>query len=262
MQQTLTRPVILMRPGAANDRLAGRLVNLGMKVWKWPAFTILPPEDAERVQYRLNHLENFDMVMLASPAAVAAAAVHVRHWPDNVILATIGQGTARAIRAVWGEDTPVVAPAGDSKESGSEKLFEVLKARGFPARVLIIRGQVGREWLKEQLIAHGTDVEILPAYQRTPLELSTEQLSQLRASLMGPSPIIYVTSTDAVGVLLHAVKSIRGAREWLLSGDAITIHPRPQAQLEEVGFKNPGIVSAKDEEVTEEILKRLNHKAQ
>jgi uroporphyrinogen-III synthase len=124
--------------------------------------------------------------------------------------------------------------------------------------VLIVRGQVGREWLREQLIAHGTDVEVLPAYQRAPLELTTEQLSQLRASLMGPAPIIYVTSTDAVGVLLHAVKGIRGAREWIMKGDAITIHPRPQAQLVEVGFADPGIVSAKDEEVTEEILKRLN----
>ncbi|MBR5458569.1 MAG: uroporphyrinogen-III synthase [Burkholderiaceae bacterium] len=256
--QSFVRPVILMRPGAANDRLAGRLNNLGMNVWKWPAFTILPPEDSERVQQRLNHLECFDMVMLASPAAVAAAAVHVRKWPEHITLATIGQGTARAIRAVWGEDTHIVAPAGDSTDSGSEKLFQILKEQGFPARVLIVRGQVGREWLREQLIAHGTDVEVLPAYQRAPLELTTEQLSQLRSSLMGPSPIIYVTSTDAVGVLLHAVKGIRGAREWILKGDAITIHPRPQAQLVDVGFVNPGIVSAKDVEVTEEILKRLN----
>ena len=72
--QSFVRPVILMRPGAANDRLAGRLNNLGLNVWKWPAFTILPPEDSERVQQRLSHLECFDMVFLASPAAVAAAA--------------------------------------------------------------------------------------------------------------------------------------------------------------------------------------------
>lgn len=256
--QPFVRPVIVMRPGAANDRLAGRLENLGMKVWKWPAFTIVPPEDPERVQQRLNHLECFDMVLLASPAAVAAAAVHVRQWPKHVKLATIGQGTARAIRSVWGEEISVIAPPGDSTESGSEKLFELLKTQGFPARVLIIRGQVGREWLREQLIAHGTDVEVLTAYQRVPLELSTEQISQLRASLLGPAPIVYVTSTDAVGVLLHALKGIRGAREWVMMGDAITIHPRPQAQLVEFGFRNPGIVSAKDEEVTEEILKRLN----
>ena len=116
--QSFVRPVILMRPGAANDSLAGRLNNRGLNVWKWPAFTILPPEDSERVQQRLSHLECFEMVLLASPAAVAAAAFHVRHWPEHITLATIGQGTARAIRAVWGEDTHIVAPGGDSTESG------------------------------------------------------------------------------------------------------------------------------------------------
>ena len=68
------KPIILMRPGAPNDRLAERLGKLGMNVWKWPAFTILPPEEPERVKERLSDLTNFDMVLLASPSAVAASA--------------------------------------------------------------------------------------------------------------------------------------------------------------------------------------------
>ena len=68
------KPIILMRPGAPNDRLAERLAKLGMNVWKWPAFTILPPEEPERVKERLSDLTNFDMVLLASPSAVAASA--------------------------------------------------------------------------------------------------------------------------------------------------------------------------------------------
>ena len=251
------RPVILMRPGAANERLAGRLKNLGVQVWRWPAFSILPPVDPERVQMRLNHLDSFDMVLLASPAAVAAAAVHVRKWPEHITVATIGEGTARMIHSAWGPDTPVIFPKGDTTDSGSEKFFELLKSRGFPARVLIVRGQVGREWLREQLLAHGTDVEVLPAYQRLPLELSSDQLAQLQSALNGPSPIVYVTSTDAVSVLMHAVKSVRGARDWLLGGSAITIHPRPMARLEEAGFAQRSLVSARDALVTAEILEQI-----
>ena len=66
------KPIILMRPGASNERLAERLNKLGMNIWKWPAFTILPPADPERVREKLEDLNNFDMVLLASPAAVAA----------------------------------------------------------------------------------------------------------------------------------------------------------------------------------------------
>ena len=81
------KPIILMRPGAPNDRLAERLAKLGMNVWKWPAFTILPPEEPERVKERLSDLTKFDMVLLASPSAVAASAVYVKKWPEHITLA-------------------------------------------------------------------------------------------------------------------------------------------------------------------------------
>ena len=251
------KPIILMRPGASNERLAERLNKLGMNIWKWPAFTILPPVDPERIREKLSDLNSFDMVLLASPAAVAASAVYVKKWPEHITLATIGSGTARVIRAAWGAETPVLYPEGETFESGSEHLFELLKSRGFPARVLIVRGQVGREWLREQLLAHGTDVEVLPAYQRAPLELSTSELDKLQSSISGPAPIVYLTSSDAVGVLLHAVKTVPGALEWLQKGFVLTIHPRPKAQLEEVGFRNVALVSAKDEKVQQAIEKLL-----
>ena len=91
------KPIILMRPGAPNDRLAERLAKLGMNVWKWPAFTILPPEEPERVKERLSDLTKFDMVLRASPSAVAASAVYVKKWPEHITLTTIGSGTARVI---------------------------------------------------------------------------------------------------------------------------------------------------------------------
>ena len=251
--QTKQRPIILMRPGAANERLAERLEKSGLKTWRWPAFTILPPDDPERVKERLSDLSQFDMVLLASPTAVAAIASYVTKWPAHITLATVGSGNARAIRAAWGEETSVLYPEGETIDSGSEKLFELLKQRGFPRRVLVVRGQVGREWLREQLIAHGTDVEVLPAYQRAPLELTSTEINKLQTALFGPSPIIYITSTDSVGVLLHAVKTVSGADEWLQNGFVLTIHPRPKAMLEEVGFKHVVLVPTKDIEVQKAI---------
>ena len=234
--QTKQRPIILMRPGAANERLAERLEKSGLKTWRWPAFTILPPDDPERVKERLSDLSQFDMVLLASPTAVAAIASYVTKWPAHITL-----------------ETSVLYPEGETIDSGSEKLFELLKQRGFPRRVLVVRGQVGREWLREQLIAHGTDVEVLPAYQRAPLELTSSEINKLQTALFGPSPIIYITSTDSVGVLLHAVKTVSGADEWLQNGFVLTIHPRPKAMLEEVGFMHVVLVPTKDIEVQKAI---------
>ena len=90
------------------------------------------------------------------------------------------------------------------------------------------------------------------------MELSTAELDKLQSSISGPAPIVYLTSTDAVGVLMHAVKTIPGALEWLQKGFILTIHPRPKAQLEEVGFRNVALVSAKDEKVQVAIQKLLS----
>lgn len=252
------QPVILMRPGAANDRLADLLERQdGIRAWRWPAFTITLPEDETLAAERLSHLDDFDMVILASPAAVAAAAHWVREWPKHLTLATVGEGTARVIRAAWGEDVEVLCPTGDAEFSGSEALFALLRQRGIPSRVLIVRGQTGREWLSENLTMMGADVEKIAAYVRVPLALSPEQEEQLALAVRGEPPIVYVTSTDAVATLVHAIRPVEGARDWLVSGRAITIHPRCADRLKEAGFEHVEITAADDERVREHILANL-----
>ena len=173
----LQRPVILMRPGEANNRLAGVLRKEGIECWRWPAFRIELPgkEDCELVQERLDTLDDVEMVILPSPASVAAAAHWVKAWPAHITLATVGEGTAKVIRAAWGDDVKLVYPKGDAVDSGSEALWEILKHRGAPSRVLFLRGQTGREWLPEQFRSIGSDVITMCIYVRVPLELTPEQ---------------------------------------------------------------------------------------
>lgn len=253
-------PIILMRPGAANDRLADRLEAEGLEVWRWPAFTIDLPgaADAERVAKRLENLDDVEMVVLPSPASVAAVAHWVREWPEHVTLATVGEGTARVIRAAWGDDVKLLYPEGDAEHSGSEALWELVMARGAPSRVLFLRGQTGREWLPSQFRSIGSDVVTLCAYVRVPLELSSTDLRTLLLATVGPSPVVYITSTDAVDALMHAVRPVTGACSWLVRGTAITIHPRVVRRLEEAGFKKIVVTSTDDETVRRHILESLD----
>ena len=45
----MTAPIILMRPGEANNRLAAKLEREGLDVWRWPAFTIELPAETDRL---------------------------------------------------------------------------------------------------------------------------------------------------------------------------------------------------------------------
>lgn len=110
----LQRPVILMRPGEANNRLAGVLLKEGIECWRWPAFRIELPgkEDCDLVQERLDNLDDVEMVILPSPASVAAAAHWVKAWPEHITLATVGEGTAKVIRARLGRRREAHLPRG------------------------------------------------------------------------------------------------------------------------------------------------------
>lgn len=257
--QNRYRPVILTRPGAANDRLADLLEADGLTVWRWPAFTITLPEDQALVAERFAHLDDVEMVVMASPAAVAAVAHWVREWPKHITLATVGEGTAKVIRAAWGDDVNIIYPEGDAEHSGSEALFALVKKQRVPARVLIARGQTGREWLSDQLIALGADVEKMAAYVRVPLELTGEQTTMLARAVAGPSPIVYITSSDSVATLMHAMRVVPGAREWFTRGAAVTIHPRCADRLREAGFSRIEIVGTDDERVKNAVKQCLSY---
>ena len=97
--RTTSRPVILMRPGEANNRLAELLEAQGIHAVRWPAFSIELPEETDHITERLSNLDDVEMVVLPSPASVAAAAHWVREWPEHITLATVGpQGEAHLSR--------------------------------------------------------------------------------------------------------------------------------------------------------------------
>ena len=112
--RTTSRPVILMRPGEANNRLAELLEAQGIHAVRWPAFSIELPEETDHITERLSNLDDVEMVVLPSPASVAAAAHWVREWPEHITLATVGEGTARLRECSFCEGRRVVSGSPNS----------------------------------------------------------------------------------------------------------------------------------------------------
>ena len=245
----LRAPVIVTRPAEAGRRLTARLVAAGFDVRWWPAFEIAPAPDEDAVRSRLSALADVPLVLLVSPAAVAACAALLPNWPVGVAIAAVGAGTAEAARAAFGPAVEVVEPPPEAIESGSEALWQVLVERGLPHKVLIARAEHGREWLSQQLAAAGVEVERLAVYRRLPLALSDAEREQLAHSLSDLPPQILVTSSEAVDVLVEALAGVPGALEWAQRGRCLVIHSRIRQRLLEAGFADVDFVAAEDEAV-------------
>jgi uroporphyrinogen-III synthase len=241
-------PVIVTRPAEAGARLVARLRAAGRDALHWPAFTLLPAAQPDRARARLAAVAPGELLIFVSPVAVRASAGLMPRWPSGARAAAVGEGTALAVRAAYGEGVACVAPADPDGAGGSEALYARLAAEPWPRRALILRAEQGREWLAERLRGAGVEVESLPVYRREPWVLDeTARTDLARTMAAGAVPTLLVSSTESIEALRAALAPLPQAWDWLRAGRALAIHPRIAAALRQAGFATVSLVHADDE---------------
>ncbi len=129
----------------------------------FPALEILGPEDKQQVREQLKDLSRMNLLIFVSANAVRYAFPLL---PDQIPLdlrvAAVGKATARALQEV-GLD-PTLVPESSYDSEGLLALPALQDVKGW--RVLIVRGDGGREHLRETLEARGASVEYVGVYRR------------------------------------------------------------------------------------------------
>jgi len=260
------RPFIVTRPAEAGESLTSALRARGVDAHWLPAFELGPAPDAALADTTLAQLADFDLAVFVSPAAVRATAQRLgaRVWPAATAIGTVGSGTREAVRAHLRFDSGacprVIAPdaAGDGADgeggAGSEAFWRALrdteKAGHRPARrVLLLRAEQGRDWLREHFAQAGAQVTLLPVYTRRMRGWSDADAAWVAARLGGPSPVLVITSSEAVDSLLDQADvagrdlgEAQRLRAWLLRGRALAQHPRIVVRLQAAGFADAACV--------------------
>lgn len=194
-------PVIITRPLAQAQPLAERVAALGLAVEVLPLLEIQPLSDTTRLQATLAQLAqgHFQLVAFVSPSAIAAAFAYIQQWPAGVAVAVVGEGSKLALAAHGVTDAnATIHMPGDSAHSDTEHLLQsmdVSALRG--ARVLIVRGQSGRELMGDAFRAAGAEVTVVAAYQRRTPPLTPALAARLQALLQAPATWI-ITSSEAL----------------------------------------------------------------
>jgi uroporphyrinogen-III synthase len=158
----------------------------------------IAPVDASVLQPLADSLVSYEFAVFVSHNAVVAACPVLlagRPWPTGVQAVCLGS-TSRAALARFGV-ADVVMPAGPFD---SETLLQHPALGNVAgARVVIFRGNGGRELLATTLAARGARVECVSCYQRLP----NPDLSALFEALRGGQvAAILITSSEALRHLL------------------------------------------------------------
>ena len=154
--------ILITRPARQAAGLARRIDALGGIPIVFPAIVILPPADAQALARAHAALSGYDIAVFVSANAVEYGAPDPGRWPAGLRAFAPGPGTAEALADVGIGDVRVPATTFDS--DGLLALPELAQLAG--KRVLILRGDGGREQLGDALGARGAQVDYVACYRR------------------------------------------------------------------------------------------------
>jgi uroporphyrinogen-III synthase len=127
----------------------------------------------------------------------------------------------------------IVEPATDSPHYDSEALWQKLQGLDWRGRsVMVICGNVGRDWLARQLAGRGARVESVVTYRRTAPVWTAELEASAEEALARPSDHLWLfSSSEAIGHLIARYP----APHWA-SSMALATHPRVAQAARQAGF--------------------------
>jgi len=220
--------VLVTRPVRQAEGFANKLAALGARAVVWPAIVILPPEDREALDRAQATLDRYDLAFFVSANAVEYGAPPAGRWPPSLPAYAPGPGTAEALAAVGVADVRVPATSYDSEGLLALPALRALDGK----RVVIFRGEGGRELLADELDRRGASVDAVVCYRRA--APATDPHGLVEAIRDGRVDALTFTSSEGADNLLQALDA--RARDSLAALPAFAPHPRIAARLADLGL--------------------------
>jgi len=240
--------VLVTRPQDQAEGLAQAITGAGGTPLLFPLLDITAVAEADALYAQLKQLATYDLAIFISPNAVsygmAAIAAAGASLPAQV--ATVGAGSARALREAG--VAQVVVPTQRSDSEGLLAMPELADMVG--KRVMILRGDGGRELLADTLKARGAAVEYATCYQRSKTRKTLSELQHLHPE------VLTVTSSEALGYL----REMLGDTSALLKLPLFVPHPRIAAAAARLGWHEVMLSGAGDDGLLASLIAWRNTK--
>ena len=226
--------VIVTRPQRQAAGLARKLAAVGAMPLIWPAIVIHPPLDRSPLERAHAALDSYDIAVFVSANAAEYGVPDPSRWPPSLRVFAPGPGTAEALAAVGLTNVRIPVTTFDSE--GLLALPELQQVEG--SRVLIFRGQGGRELLGNTLGDRGARVAYVSCYRRAAPTSGADGL--LEALRDNRAQALTLSSTEGIDNLLAAV-GIEG-QALLARIPAFVPHPRVADHARAAGL--PAVTTA------------------
>ena len=220
--------VIVTRPARQAAGLAQQLAAVSATPIVFPAIVILPPSNRAGLDAAHATLADFDVAIFVSANAVEYGVPAPQSWPATLEAFAPGPGTAAALAATGIANARIPASTFDS-----EGLLELPSLRTVNGkRVVIFRGEGGRDHLGEALRQRGAAVSYVDCYRRTAPATGAGGLSEVLRDARAHA--LTLTSSEGLDNLCALLNAEDLAR--LRALPAFVPHPRIATHARKLDF--------------------------
>ncbi len=215
------KTIVITRPGGQARQLSEMLQASLLRaeinkddlpqILSLPLLTIVPRDDDVLVDQIKILLASADLVIFVSPNAIECTMrLLEKPWQDAseklISIGVMGGSSLLALEnhgiGVERSPTPIIYPQ-DNAQWDSEGLWAELQKLGWDwstKKVVIFKGDGGRDWLAETLKSAGAQLDLISVYARVPLDLESPSWRDVHAMDFSKS-LWLLTSSEAVRYL-------------------------------------------------------------
>lgn len=257
------KTIVITRPSGQarqlSEMLRAALIQGGIseanlpQILVLPLLTIVPKSDGGLAQQIIAALTSADLAIFVSPNAIECTMRLLGcSWKDvsskPIPIGVVGGSSMAALEnhGIGSEATPttIILPENnahwDSEGLWSE--LQKLKWDWSSKKVIIFKGEGGREWLADTLKNAGAQLELISVYTRVPLDMSSPAWHDIHEMDFAKS-LWLLTSSEAVRYLAQAKlpldiataicphRNIADAAEQIGFGEIFTCEPGDNALI-------------------------------
>ena len=230
----MTQSILITRPAHQAGPLSQGIKKAGGQVLLFPTLSISAITPTNQDNEILKHINDYDIIVFISPNAVEHGINLIQsstQLADSTLLATVGQGSAKALHDKLGKKADIVP----EENFNSEGLLATPAMQNVAnKKILIIRGNGGREFLNDSLLKRGANVDYLNVYQRIKPDTPTKELElHLQNNQIAA---IVITSGESLKNLLELVPE--KVKHLLLKVPLLLINQRLLEIARQAGFSD------------------------
>lgn len=232
--------------------MAEALRRVGAVPILFPVLTILDVEDKALLLDIATRLDEFDIAVFVSPNAINKALDIVlprRPWPAATRAATMGKSSERELAQYGIRD--VIAPQERFDSESLLALPELGNVQG--KKIVVFRGDGGRELLGETLAARGATIEYVECYRRARPDHDVAPLMKLWSD--GQMDAITLTSSEGMRNFYEMIGQLGHA--WLRKTPVFVPHERIAEGAHALGLKNVIITGPGDDGLIAGLLQHF-----